>query len=106
MVYSGVRERVRKELQAKSRRIQALQIEPSTSESIGSKGVSMNDLVFKPSEPLPGLDKKLQHQMEALIEKALDELLESHWFVELVDDRIRMVVDIMNEESDTDAHSE
>jgi hypothetical protein len=44
--------------------------------------------------------------MEALIEKALDELLESHWFVELVDDRIRMVVDIMSEESDTDAHSE
>ena len=40
------------------------------------------------------------------IEQALDRLMESDWFVELVDERIGIVVDIMNEEAEADAISE
>ena len=65
----------------------------------------MNDLVFKPVEPMPGSDRKLQYQMESVVEKALDQLLESQWFVDLVDDRVRMVIEIMNEET-ADAETE
>ena len=63
----------------------------------------MNDLVFTPVEleewPEPLADdtqKRIQHG----IEKGLDELLESEWFVNLVDQRVRMVIEIMNEESE------
>jgi hypothetical protein len=63
----------------------------------------MNDLVFTPveleqwPEPLPeDMQKRIQHG----IEKGLDELLESEWFVNLVDQRVRMVIEIMNEESE------
>ena len=65
----------------------------------------MNDLVFRPVVPMPGSDRKLQYQMESVVEKALDQLLESQWFVDLVDDRVRMVIEIMNEEA-ADAETE
>ena len=65
----------------------------------------MNDLVFRPVVPMPGSDRKLQYQMESVVEKALDQLLESQWFVDLVDDRVRMVIEIMNEET-ADAETE
>ena len=42
------------------------------------------------------MQKRIQHG----IEKGLDELLESEWFVNLVDQRVRMVIEIMNEESE------
>ena len=54
---------------------------------------------------MPGSDRKLQYQMESVVEKALDQLLESQWFVDLVDDRVRMVIEIMNEEA-ADAETE
>jgi PleD family two-component response regulator len=66
----------------------------------------MNDLVFKPVEPLQGLNQDLKNQINQAIEQALDRLMESNWFVELVDERIGIVVDIMNEEAEADAISE
>jgi|TARA_R110000796_G_scaffold104172_2_gene213949 hypothetical protein len=66
----------------------------------------MNDLVFKPTEPLQGLNQDLKNQINQAIEQALDRLMESDWFVTLVDERIGIVVDIMNEEAEADAISE
>ena len=66
----------------------------------------MNDIVFKPTEPLKGLNQDLKNQINQAIEQALDRLMESNWFVELVDERIGIVVDIMNEEAEADAISE
>tara|TARA_R110002167_G_scaffold36037_2_gene114680 strand:+ start:1658 stop:1858 length:201 start_codon:yes stop_codon:yes gene_type:complete len=66
----------------------------------------MNDIVFKPTEPLQGLNQDLKNQINQAIEQALDRLMESDWFVELVDERIGIVVDIMNEEAEADAISE
>ncbi len=62
----------------------------------------MSDIVFKPTEAprVEGLDPRLQSQVKQMIEHSLDELLESEWFVQLVDDRIRMVVEIINEEEE------
>lgn len=63
----------------------------------------MNDLVFTPVEledwPEP-LSDDMQKRIQHGIEKGLDELLESEWFVNLVDQRVRMVIEIMNEESE------
>ena len=63
----------------------------------------MNDLVFTPVEleewPEP-LSDDMQKRIQRGIEKGLDELLESEWFVNLVDQRVRMVIEIMNEESE------
>lgn len=63
----------------------------------------MNDLVFTPVEleewPEP-LSDDMQKRIHHGIEKGLDELLESEWFVNLVDQRVRMVIEIMNEESE------
>ena len=66
----------------------------------------MNDIVFKPTEPLQRLNQDLKTQINQAIEQALDRLMESDWFVELVDERIGIVVDIMNEEAEADAISE
>tara|TARA_R110000765_G_scaffold291558_1_gene387255 strand:- start:229 stop:429 length:201 start_codon:yes stop_codon:yes gene_type:complete len=66
----------------------------------------MNDIVFKPTEPLQRLNQDLKNQINQAIEQALDRLMESDWFVELVDERIGIVVDIMNEEAEADAISE
>ena len=63
----------------------------------------MNDLVFTPIEleewPEP-LSDDMQKRIQHCIEKGLDDLLESEWFVNLVDQRVRMVIEIMNEDSE------
>lgn len=63
----------------------------------------MSDLVFTPSDPEPELEPlsaDVQQHIDRVIHKELDELMESEWFVELVDQKVRMVIEIMNEESE------
>ena len=67
-----------------------------------AKEAPLMDLVFTPTprkeEIVTGLDPSLQSAIKLLIEKELDTILQSDWFIDLVAEKINQAFEIVVEE--------
>jgi hypothetical protein len=67
-----------------------------------AKEASLMDLVFTPTsgkeEIVTCLDPSLQSAIKLLIEKELDNILQSDWFIDLVSEKINQAFEIVVEE--------
>ena len=67
-----------------------------------AKEASLMDLVFTPTqtiqETVTSLEPSLQNAIKLLIQKELDSVLDSDWFIDLVAEKINQTFEIVVEE--------